>query len=86
MSSRNNYEGLEGGMGPTHPIAGKKLQWKKLAIACTTLIALVWFLSPRDGLKFGAQSEPRLQQFSKIISIYLPKEEIVGGPFLQRPR
>jgi len=61
MSSRNNnYERLEGGMGPARPGAGKKLQWKKLAIACTTLIALVWFLSPRgdggDGLLPGKSS------------------------------
>jgi len=42
MSSRNNnYKHLEGGMGPTCPGAGKKLQWKKLAMACTMLI--VWF-------------------------------------------
>ncbi|KAL4073325.1 nucleoside phosphatase family-domain-containing protein [Scleroderma yunnanense] len=53
MPSRNsnNYERLEGGMGPARHSPSKKLQWKKLAIACTTLIALVWFLSPRgDGL------------------------------------
>ena len=43
--SSNNYDRLEGGLGPSRTT--KKFGWKKFAIGAGVLIALVYFFGPR---------------------------------------
>ncbi|KAI5981290.1 nucleoside phosphatase family-domain-containing protein [Pisolithus albus] len=45
---RNNYERLESGVGPAQ--VTRKIQWKKIALGCTVLIAFVWLFSPKGEL------------------------------------
>ncbi|KIK23478.1 hypothetical protein PISMIDRAFT_453782 [Pisolithus microcarpus 441] len=45
---RNNYERLESGVGPAQ--ATRKIQWKKITLGCTVLIAFVWLFSPKGEL------------------------------------
>lgn len=87
MSSRNNnYEHLEGGMGPARPGAGKKLQWRKLAMACTTLIALVWFLSPRGDGGDGLLPGKSLAGNTLFLQTHPPSQTMYIHPTRQRAR
>jgi hypothetical protein len=56
----NNYDRLEGGLGPTRTT--KKFGWKKFAIGAGVLIALVYFFGPRAKKplpwKSAAQQRP----------------------------
>ena len=48
----NNYERLEGGMGPTRNGA-IRFAWKKLAIGAMCIIAVVYFFGPRERGDLG---------------------------------
>ncbi|KAI0051441.1 hypothetical protein FA95DRAFT_1485505 [Auriscalpium vulgare] len=48
----SNYERLEGGMGPSRN-ASRTVPWKKIAIAATVLIGVVWLFSPGDTSASG---------------------------------
>ncbi|KAI0056575.1 hypothetical protein BV25DRAFT_1813895 [Artomyces pyxidatus] len=50
----SNYERLEGGMGPSR-LGVRNFAWKKLAIAVTVLVGLVWFFQPTERTLWGTK-------------------------------